>query len=88
VEAVYILILTVKPGNVNSGKISTDLAGQNGRKFFGGLLCKDMVNDFLIDMDAKGKAYSFILETGLFSQYIEYCLNGEAFGDIGKEQVN
>jgi hypothetical protein len=48
----------------------------------------EMINGFIVEMDAKNKPYLFILETGLFSQYIEYCLNGETFGDIGREQVN
>jgi hypothetical protein len=49
---------------------------------------KELIDGFLLDMDAKGKPYLFIIQAGLFSQYIEYCLNGETFGDIGREQAN
>ncbi|HNX87736.1 MAG TPA: hypothetical protein PKH58_01530 [Paludibacteraceae bacterium] len=34
-----------------------------------------LINDFLVEMDAKNKAYYFIIESGHFSAFSEYCLN-------------
>jgi len=34
-----------------------------------------LVNDFIIEMDAKNMAYYFILETGLLQEFREYSLN-------------
>ena len=32
-----------------------------------------LIDDFIIEMDAKNTAYYFILENGLLEQFSEYC---------------
>lgn len=32
-----------------------------------------LINDFITEMDAKNKAYYFILENGLFNEFSNYC---------------
>lgn len=39
-----------------------------------------LVNDFLVEMDAKNKAYYFILESGMFMQFRDYCLTNQNRG--------
>lgn len=39
-----------------------------------------LVNDFLVGMDAKNKAYYFILESGMFMQFRDYCLTNQNRG--------
>lgn len=34
---------------------------------------QQLINDFIIEMDAKNKAYCFILESGLFNEFSNYC---------------
>lgn len=34
---------------------------------------QQLINDFIIEMDAKNKAYYFILESGLFNEFSNYC---------------
>jgi hypothetical protein len=34
-----------------------------------------LIEDFIIEMDAKNKAYYFILENGLFERFKDYCKN-------------
>lgn len=36
---------------------------------------QQLINDFIIEMDAKNKAYYFILESGLFNEFSNYCKN-------------
>ena len=39
-----------------------------------------LVSDFMVEMDAKNKAYYFILESGMFMQFRDYCLTNENRG--------
>ena len=39
-----------------------------------------LVNDFMVEMDAKNKAYYFILESGMFMQFRDYCLTNQNRG--------
>lgn len=34
-----------------------------------------LIKDFVIEMDAKNRAYLFITESGMFPQFRDYCLN-------------
>ena len=35
---------------------------------------EELIDDFIVEMDAKNQAYYFILENGLFMQFRDYCL--------------
>lgn len=39
-----------------------------------------LINDFIVEMDAKNQAYYFILENGLFMQFRDYCLTNKNRG--------
>ncbi|MFK8283513.1 hypothetical protein [Capnocytophaga canis] len=52
------------------------LHNQNRESLIKGLYnrsIQQLINDFIIEMDAKNKAYYFILESGLFNEFSNYC---------------
>ncbi|MFJ1426999.1 hypothetical protein ACILD6_00155 [Capnocytophaga canimorsus] len=52
------------------------LHNQNRESLIRGLYnrsIQQLIHDFIIEMDAKNKAYYFILESGLFNEFSNYC---------------
>lgn len=52
------------------------LHGDNRESLIKGLYnrsIQQLINDFIIEMDAKNKAYYFILENGLLNEFSNYC---------------